>query len=102
MRIMLPGLDWVEAIAGLFTVAGAAVAFHFKARAARRERERDQRKEDFHDAFVLSLNNGAGKIVSGIVERAVIKAIQEHQIQCPMRPLVESMNGRVLTLERTP
>ena len=93
-------LDWPEIVAGAFTIFGAAFAFHKKAAAVRKEAERQQRKEDFHAAFVLSLNNGAGKIVGDIVERAVLRAIQEHQIQCPIRPMVESLDERMVTLER--
>ena len=93
-------VDWGEAVGAALTVAGAALAFHSKWNRTRKEAAKEERKQEFHDAFVLALNNGAGEIVSGIVERAIARALDGHTLACPVRPLVDQMEERVLTLER--
>jgi hypothetical protein len=100
VRMPFPALDWPEVIAGCFTVAGAAFAFHLKARSARKERESVERKQEFHDAFILALNNGAGVLVTKIVKSAIADALDNHQVKCPLRPLVESLDDRMTTQER--
>ena len=51
--------------------------------------------DKIHDALLLSLSNGVGDRIRDIVRLAVTESLERHQVQCPVRDRVESMEDRM-------
>jgi hypothetical protein len=82
----------LDAMGVLVSIVAGALAF--------RKYAKTSRKSEIHDGLILALNNGGGDVVAKIVTTSISAALDNHQIRCPIRPLVESMEERLITLER--
>ena len=56
--------------------------------------------EEIQSLVGVLLDNGIGQRVHEIVEAAVIKAMKDHTIECPMKERMNAQHERILTVER--
>lgn len=85
------GSHWIL----LATLAGGIVAMFFFFRALLNAI--DNRSDERHRLF---WSNGGGDLLSEKVKVGVMDALREHQIDCPHSQRVDSLEERIVTLER--
>ena len=89
------GSHWTVVTSVVAAVAGAIVGIFFFTRALMNAL--DNRSDERHRLF---WSNGGGELLTGRVKAGVLEALAEHQVSCPHSLRVESLEDRVVTLER--